>query len=189
MSSFGGDTVDYTAGMLQPAVDGRDIVAAIPGSNGASVEESYAAYKAKYQRSLAEPDAFWKETANDLVSWFSPFEDECVGGGNLVDGNMHWFRNGKLNVSHNCVDRHVSAGRGEQTALLWEGDEPGLTRNVTYNELQQGVCRVANVMKRQGVRKGEYTYLSIYLSIYLSTFPSMCICGLACVDLHVCLFV
>tara|TARA_B110000090_G_C13197293_1_gene375550 strand:+ start:345 stop:572 length:228 start_codon:yes stop_codon:yes gene_type:complete len=73
-------------------------------------------------------------------------------GGSIDHGDVHWFRNGKLNVAYNCVDRHVSNGNGEETALIWEGDEPGLNRSITYIEMQREVSKIANVMKAQGVR-------------------------------------
>ena len=164
---------DYTQGMQNAVVDGKDIVAAAI-TNGKNVEENFAEYKARYQRSLTDPSGFWKETALEYVSWFSPFDDDCVFGGSVKEGDMHWFRNGKLNISYNCVDRHVSSGRGDQTALLWEGDEPGLNRAITYSELQRGVCRIANVMKTRGVKKGDV------VTIYMPMIPELAMVMLAC---------
>ena len=166
--------VDFAEGMQLPSVDGFEIVAAIPSSDGMKVDEKFADYKKTYQQSLSDPAKFWNDIALQHVSWFAPFDSQCVHSGNLTDGNVHWFRNGKLNVSYNCVDRHVSSGRGDQTALLWEGDEPGLTRNVTYSQLQRDVCRVANTMKTQGVKKGDV------VTIYMPMIPELAVVMLAC---------
>eukprot|EP00605_Chrysophyceae_sp_TOSAG23-4_P000654 GSChrysophyteH1.ASY1.ANO1.736.1 assembled CDS len=162
--------------MWQPEVDGENYVSAIPASNGKTADENFEEYKKKYQQSLADPVTFWKNTATELVDWFHPFEsDKFIGGGDLWEGNMHWFRGGKLNISYNCVDRHVSNGRADQTALLWEGDEPGLNRTITYKELQCEVSRIANVMKSKGIKKGDV------VTIYMPMIPELAMVMLACV--------
>jgi len=166
--------MSYTSEMQMPAVDGFEIVAALPSSDGKNVDQKFAEYKEKYQQSLENPSLFWKNIALEHVTWFSPFEEDGVMNGNLIDGDQHWFRNGKLNVSYNCVDRHVNSGRGDQTALLWEGDEPGLNRNITYSQLQREVCRIANVMKSQGVKKGDV------VTIYMPMIPELAMVMLAC---------
>lgn len=80
------------------------------------------AYEEMYKRSIESPIEFWDEQAKNLLTWFSPFE--TVQHGSLAEGNVAWFLNGKINVSYNCIDRHL-AERGEETAIIWEGDEPG----------------------------------------------------------------
>ena len=169
MASF-----DYTSGMQNPSPDGTNIVEAHLASNGKSIQENFEEYKIKYQQSLDDPNTFFKNLALKYVTWFSPFEDSCISGGNIIDGDMHWYRNGKLNVSYNCIDRHISNGRGNQTAILWEGDEPGLNRSITYIELQQGVCRIANVMKNKGIKKGDV------VTIYMPMIPECAMIMLAC---------
>ena len=114
--------------------------------NSKSDAERFQSYVDHHKLSLTNNDQFWAENAKRFVNWFAPFDK--VSGGSLLDGDSSWFNNGKLNVAYNCVDRHVNAGKGDQIAILWEGDEPGTNKEVTYSELQREVCRIANVMTR-----------------------------------------
>eukprot|EP00753_Platysulcus_tardus_P017539 PLAT6433.18.p1 GENE.PLAT6433.18~~PLAT6433.18.p1 ORF type:complete len:678 (+),score=278.46 PLAT6433.18:53-2035(+) len=132
-------------------------------------------YKKMYARSLEEPEAFWGEQALSLVDWFRPFD--AVQSGELSVGDIAWFTGGKLNVSYNCVDRHVQAGRGDDVAILWEGDEPEDVRRITFLQLQRSVCRVANVLKSHGVRKGDC------VAIYMPMIPEAAFTMLACARL------
>lgn len=91
----------------------------------------------------------------------------------LAEANINWYPGGKLNVSENCIDRHIAAGRGDDVALIWEADEPGST-NVTYNELLENVSRLANVLKEHGVEKGDRVV------IYMPMTPSIVYAMLAC---------
>ena len=108
-----------------------------------------AAYEELYRRSIDEPDAFWAEVAGEL-DWFTPWT-------RVLDWkapHAQWFVGGKLNLCHNCVDRHALGTRAEKTAILWEG-EPGEVRKLTFRELHAEVQRFANVLKQLGVKKGD----------------------------------
>jgi acetyl-CoA synthetase len=125
-------------------------------------------YDAMYQRSVDDPDGFWREAAAEL-DWFTPFET-------VVEGEMGaatWFNGGKLNLSHNCVDRHATGARADKVALLWEG-EPGEVRRLTYRELLDQVQRFSNVLLSLGVQKGDR------VAIYMGMCPELAIALLAC---------
>lgn len=129
-----------------------------------SVEE----YEAMYRRSVEEPEAFWAEAAGEL-EWFAPWEKVLEG----EMGSARWFVGGKLNLSHNCVDRHAAGARREKTALLWEG-EPGEVRRISYGELHTLVQRFANVLKGLGVKRGDR------VAIYMGMGPELAVAMLAC---------
>ena len=129
-----------------------------------SVEE----YEAMYRRSVEEPEAFWAEAASEL-EWFAPWEKVLEG----EMGSARWFVGGKLNLSHNCVDRHALGARREKTALLWEG-EPGEVRRISYGELHTLVQRFANVLKGLGVQRGDR------VAIYMGMGPELAVAMLAC---------
>lgn len=112
---------------------------------------SMSEYKELYKESIEDPEAFWGEQA-ELIDWFKPYE-KVWEKTDLFPGK--WFSGGKLNVSYNCIDRHVKAGKGDKTAIIWEGDEPGYVRTYTYNELLKEVSQVANAMKNLGIKKGD----------------------------------
>jgi acetyl-CoA synthetase len=121
-----------------------------------------------YERAEADHEAFWAEQASRL-SWFEPWNT-------VMEWNppwVKWFLGGKLNVSYNCLDRHVEAGGGDKVAFYWEG-EPGERRTITYRELLDEVCRFANALKSLGVRKGDR------VNIYLGMVPELPIAMLAC---------
>ena len=99
----------------------------IPTPDGKSAEEAFSAYEQKYRRSMDDADAFWSEEASKHLTWFAPFSR--VMDGSFAEGDMNWFSGGKLNACYNCVDRHIPL-RANQVALIWEGDEPGVTRQV-----------------------------------------------------------
>ena len=109
-------------------------------------------YQSMYQRSIDEPEAFWSEQAEHFLSWSQPWQK--VMDYDYPKGYIRWFEGGKLNVSYNCLDRHL-ATRAEQTAIIWEGDEPDQDKTITYRELHQQVCKFANVLKSLGVKKGD----------------------------------
>jgi acetyl-CoA synthetase len=126
-------------------------------------------YEAMYRRSVEEPEAFWAEAAREL-EWFAPWTKVLEGEASQAK----WFVGGKLNLSHNCVDRHVLGGRKDKVALLWEG-EPGEVRRITYGELLEQVQAFANVLKvKLGVRKGDR------VAIYMGMCPELAIALLAC---------
>ena len=121
-----------------------------------------------YDRAAKDPESFWAEFAREL-EWISPWSHVLE----WTPPYAKWFVGGKLNVSANCLDRHVQAGRGDRPAFLWEG-EPGDRRTLTYGELLADVCRFANVLKKLGVRKGDR------VALYLPLIPELAIAMLAC---------
>ncbi len=132
---------------------------------------SEADYFKLYRHSLDDPDGFWREHGQRL-DWIKPYTRVSDAS---FDGDVHvaWYEDGTLNACYNCVDRHL-ARRGQQTAILWEGDDPGEDRRLTYRELHEAVCRFANVLKARGVKKGER------VTIYLPMIPEIAIAVLAC---------
>lgn len=111
-----------------------------------------ATYQTLYQQSIENPEQFWSEQANLFLQWTQTWETTLEY--DYPTGKISWFKGGKLNVSVNCLDRHLST-RGEQTAIIWEGDNPDHEKKITYNVLHQQVCKFANVLKSQGVKKGD----------------------------------
>jgi acetyl-CoA synthetase len=130
-------------------------------------------YNAMYQRSVDDPEGFWAEYAGEFVTWFKPWDrvmDYSYDAENLY---IRWFEGGKLNVSYNCLDRHLDT-RGDQTAIIWEGDNPEEDKHISYRELHADVCRLANAMKARGVQKGDR------VCIYLPMIPEAAVAMLAC---------
>jgi len=119
-------------------------------------------YLALYQQSIEQPEVFWAEQANKFLDWKQPWDK--VMEYDYPKGEISWFSGGKLNVSVNCLDRHL-ATRGDQVALIWEGDDPANDKKMTYRELHQEVCQFANVLKAQGVKKGDR--VCIYLPMII----------------------
>ncbi|MBN8523912.1 MAG: acetate--CoA ligase [Planctomycetes bacterium] len=133
-----------------------------------------ATYRTLYEESLAEPDHFWGRMALEHLTWIHPFRE--VSDNDWKQGLVSWFLGGKLNVCENCVDRHVKT-RGDQVAIIWEGDDPGQTRTITYRELQRQVCRMANVLRHHNLRKGDR------VAIYMPMIPEAAFAMLACARL------
>jgi acetyl-CoA synthetase len=132
-----------------------------------------AAYKKMYAASIRDPEAFWREQAKRL-DWIKPAKQIKDVSFDAQDFRVRWFADGRLNVAANCLDRHL-AKRGAQTAILWEPDDPSeATRSITYRELHEGVCRLANVLKRLRVAKGDR------VTIYMPMIPETVIAMLAC---------
>lgn len=128
-------------------------------------------YQEMYDRSVNEEDAFWAEQAERLT-WFKKWD--TVADYDLAASDIKWFVGGKLNVSYNCLDRHVEAGYGERTALIWEGNNPSEDKKFTYNELLADVQKFANVLKANGVEKGDR------VCIYMQMIPELSVAMLAC---------
>jgi len=142
---------------------------AVAGANIKSADD----YKEKYAKSIENPKAFWGELATSHLDWFRPFDD--VMSGSFDKGDFCWFKNGKLNVAYNCIDRWAKQDAYKnKTAILWEGDEPNMTRKISYEELQQEVSRCANVLKSMGIRKGDA------VCIYMPMVPEAAYAMLAC---------
>ena len=131
-----------------------------------------AGYAARYARSIADPEGFWREEAKRL-DWIAPFTRVKQASFDEADFGIEWFADGVLNVSANCLDRHL-AERGDQVAILWEPDSPGEARRITYRALHAEVCRFANVLKAQGVRRGDR------VTLYLPMIPEAAMAMLAC---------
>ena len=133
-------------------------------------------YEEMYKRSIEDPDAFWLEQAQTL-DWFKkPTKARHFVWDTKARKIEHtWFADGELNVSHNCLDRHLGAGREDKTALIWQGDEPGEDDSVTYKQLHAEVCRFANVLKSLGVAKGDR--VCVYLGMVLELPVVMLACA------------
>ena len=130
-----------------------------------------AAYARLYEQSISDPEAFWGEQGK-RIDWIKPYskvKDVSYTG----DVHIKWFYDGTLNVSANCIDRHLEK-RGDQTAIIFEGDDPGVSKHITYKELHEQVCRLANVLKKNGVKKGDR------VTIYLPMIPEAAYAMLAC---------
>ncbi|WP_237059282.1 acetate--CoA ligase [Microbulbifer sediminum] len=128
-------------------------------------------YQTMYRESVENPEAFWSRQARDFLHWEKPFTkvvEEDLGKGQAV-----WFADGELNVTVNCIDRHLPA-RAEQTAIIWEGDDPADSKHITYRELYEQVCRLANLLKTRGVNKGDR------VCIYMPMIPEAAYAMLAC---------
>jgi acetyl-CoA synthetase len=128
-------------------------------------------YHRMYASSLSDPEGFWSEQARQFVTWFKPWDK--VLEWDFTRGHIRWFEGGELNVSYNCLDRHLDA-RGDQVAILWEGDDPSADKKITYRELHEQVCRFANVLKARGVKKGDR------VCIYMPMIPETVVAMLAC---------
>ena len=128
-------------------------------------------YGEMYRRSIEEPDVFWAEMAGN-VDWIKRWDK--VSHYDFNEAVIRWFEGGKLNVSYNCLDRHVENGHGEDTAIVWEGNDPAESKTYTYKELLHEVERFSNVMKSKGIRKGDR------VCIYLQMVPELAISMLAC---------
>ena len=128
-------------------------------------------YKAMYQQSIENPDQFWAEQAAEFLQWESPWQ--TVRDVDFSKGEATWFGGGKLNVAVNCIDRHL-AKRADQTAIIWEGDEPTDDKKISYRELHDNVSRLGNVLRDRGVKKGDR------VCIYMPMIPEAAYAMLAC---------
>ena len=128
-------------------------------------------YDAMYKQSIEEPDVFWSEQAATFLAWTKPWEH--VSQVDMQQGQIAWFNGGELNVSTNCIDRHLPA-RADQTAIIWEGDEPTEESHITYQQLYERVCQLANGLRERGVKKGDR------VCIYMPMIPEAAYAMLAC---------
>jgi len=131
----------------------------------------YEKYQEMYDQSISDPETFWAEQAKTFLTWFKEWDQ--VENCNFDEGKIRWFEGAKLNVSYNCLDRHLET-RGDQVAIIWEGDDPSVDQKITYRDLYEKVCRLANVLKQQGVKKGDR------VCIYLPMIPEAAVAMLAC---------
>ena len=128
-------------------------------------------YKKEYNESIADRNAFWAKKA-ERISWVKKWDS--VGEFDYVNANINWFEGGKLNVSYNCLDRHVEAGDGDRTALIWEGNNPEEDQHFSYNDLLGEVQKFANALKGLGVKKGDR------VCMYMQMVPQLPVAMLAC---------
>jgi len=129
-------------------------------------------YQEMYRRSLHDSDNFWAEQAKEFLTWDQTWN--TVSGFDFKKGEASWFDGGKLNVSVNCIDRHLPQ-RADQIAIIWEGDDPSQEKKVTYQELHDNVCRFANVLKQRGVKKGDR--VCIYMPMIMEAAYAMLACA------------
>ena len=128
-------------------------------------------YQAMYRRSVEDPDGFWAEQADIFLDWYQKWDS--VSQADLPTGAVRWFEGATLNVCYNCIDRHLPA-RAEQTAIIWEGDDPADDARISYQELHASVCKLANGLKARGVKKGDR------VCIYMPMIPEAAYAMLAC---------
>ena len=128
-------------------------------------------YETMYRQSIDEPDTFWAEQAREFLTWDQEWNSVCDY--DFPKGQASWFDGGKLNVAYNCIDRHLET-RGDQTAIIWEGDNPEESAHISYRQLHEAVCRLANAFKAQGVGAGDR------VCIYMPMIPEAAYAMLAC---------
>jgi len=141
-----------------------------PASTGSALD----AYKAKHAESIADTSSYWGSLAKEKLHWFSPFT--TVQSGSFTEGDIAWFLDGKLNACYNAVDRYCQPpyNRGEEVAILWEGDEAGDVRSITFCDLFRSVCKIANALKARGVKRGDV------VTLYMPMIPELAMTMLAC---------
>lgn len=143
----------------------------VPAAVAACAHITDAQYQQMYQQSIDDPEGFWAQQANEFVTWYRPWNK-------VMDVDYHqakitWFEGATLNASANCLDRHLET-RGDQVAIIWEGDDPSVDRKITYRELHAEVCQFANALRSRGVAKGDR------VSIYMPMIPEAAVAMLAC---------
>jgi len=131
-----------------------------------------AGYEKMYAESIADPDAFWAEHGK-RIDWITPYSRVSDVSYDKNDLHINWYADGTLNAAANCLDRHL-ASRGDQTAIIWEGDDPADSRHISYAELHAEVCKFANVLKAEGAKKGDR------ITIYMPMIPEAAVAMLAC---------
>ncbi len=144
----------------------------VPAEIAANAHINRAQYDQMYQQSVTDPDTFWGAQAEQFIDWFKPWD--TVSDCDYNQGKINWFKGAKLNVSYNCLDRHLET-RGDQTAIVFEGDEPDSDNHITYRQLHDAVCRFANVLKSRGVKKGDP--VSIYMPMVAEAAVAMLACA------------
>jgi acetyl-CoA synthetase len=139
--------------------------------NDSHADEGWKRYLSRYETSVKSNDEFWSEIARKYVTWFTPFHQ--IRTGSFEHGGIAWFTSGKLNACYNCIDRHLPL-KGNQTAIIWEGDEIGESIKLTYNDLHHRICQIANMFLAKGVKKGDV------VTIYMPMIPETAMTILAC---------
>jgi acetyl-CoA synthetase len=144
----------------------------VPPNFAAKAHLNEQQYRDMYQHSIENPEQFWTAQAEQHLSWEQRWSSVCEF--DFVKGETAWFADGKLNLTLNCIDRHL-ASRGDQVAIIWEGDDPQQSSNITYNELHRQVCKLANVLKDRGVKKGDR--VCIYMPMIVESAYAMLACA------------
>jgi acetyl-CoA synthetase len=144
----------------------------VPADFAAQANVNAEQYESMYAQSIENPEAFWAEQAKQYITWSKPW-DSILDWNFGENPSIKWFEGATLNVSYNCLDRHL-ATRGDQTAIIWESDDPNQHRTISYAELHEEVCKFANVLKSRGVKKGDR------VSIYMPMIPEASVAMLAC---------
>jgi len=139
--------------------------------NAASSHSNIESYRSIYQDSIDNPEAFWAEQAKLFLDWIEPWD--AVMNYDYQTGHIRWFEGATLNVSVNCIDRHLES-RGDQVAIIWEGDDPSQDSKITYRQLHKEVCKFTNVLISQGVKKGDR--VCIYLPMISEAATVMLAC-------------
>lgn len=145
----------------------------VPEQWANSAKINYEHYSAMYQASVSDPNKFW-DVHGQRLDWIQPYTKVKNTSFEYPDISIKWYEDGTLNVSANCIDRHLDK-RGNQTAIIWEGDDPSVDAHITYKELHEHVCRLANAMKTQGVKKGDR--VTIYMPMILEASYAMLACA------------
>ena len=143
----------------------------VPADFAAKAHIDEAKYQEMYQRSVDDPEGFWAEQAEEFITWFKPWDK--VTEHDYTKGHIRWFEGAKVNAAYNCLDRHLET-RGDQVAIIWEGDDPADDKKITYRELHAEVCKFSNVLKARGIKKGDR------VSIYMPMIPEVAVAMLAC---------
>lgn len=145
----------------------------VPADFAAQANINAEQYAEMYKRSVDDPSGFWGEQAEQYLTWFKKWDTVLDWSFEPEDLHINWFKGGTLNVAYNCLDRHLET-RGDQVAIIWEGDSPDDDRKITYRELHEEVSKFANVLKARGVKRGDR------VSLYLPMIPEAAIAMLAC---------
>lgn len=143
----------------------------VPASMGLA-HVNKAEYQSQYLSSIDNSDEFWAEKASEYLDWYQPWDkvQDC----DFLTGKVRWFEGAQLNVSYNCLDRHLHT-RGDQTAIIWEGDNPKDSTSYSYKELHEAVCRFSNAMRARGIRKGDR--VAIYMPMVVEATVAMLACA------------
>ena len=132
--------------------------------NEKTSEQNLKEYQDRYSVSIKDPSRFWNEESSKYLSWF--VAPKSTMDGTFIEGDINWFAGGKLNAAYNCIDKHLES-KGDQIAIIWESDEPGEGRSVSFRELGREVSRIANLMLLQGVKKGDV------VTLYMPMIPEL----------------
>jgi len=144
----------------------------VPTKVASTAHIDEAKYEAMYHQSIQDPSGFWAEQADEFVTWNKKWDR--VLDWDYHKGHIRWFEGASVNVAYNCIDRHLET-RGDQTAIIWEGDDPNDDQHVSYKELHQEVCKLANVLKSRGIKKGDR--VCIYMPMILEAAYAMLACA------------